>query len=321
MAVVSNGRKERAPPKVLITGAGGFVGRHLTAALAASHPDWVLDAPNSPGGVDVTDAPAVEAWIRDARPDIVVHLAAVAAVTASVKDPRLAWQVNLGGALNVVLAMQQHAPAAHLLFVSSAEVYGDSLKNAGPATEAVLLQPVNPYAASKAAADLLVRQAMAGGLSGTVMRPFNHTGAGQSEAFVAPNFAAQIARIEAGLSPPVIEVGSLDEERDFLDVSDVVRAYVLMLERAGRPETAGVFNVASGRAVRIGDLLEQLMSMAEVRIQVRVDPTRLRATRIQRVVGDATRLRSLGWAPTVPIADTLSAVLEDRRRAIAEEQV
>jgi GDP-4-dehydro-6-deoxy-D-mannose reductase len=321
MAAASDDHGERAAPKVLITGAGGFVGRHLTAALTEKHPDWVLDAPSTPGGVDVTDAGAVEAWIRDARPDIVVHLAAVAAVTASVKDPRLAWEVNLGGALNVVLAMQQHAPGAHLLFVSSAEVYGDSLKSAEPVTEAALLQPVNPYAASKAAADLLVRQAAANGLSATVMRPFNHTGAGQSEAFVAPNFAAQIARIEAGLSPPVIEVGSLDDERDFLDVGDVVRAYVLMLERSGRPETASVFNVASGKVVRIGDLLEQLLSMANVRIQVRVDPDRFRATRIERVVGDATRLRMLGWAPTIPIAETLSAVIEDRRRAVAEAQI
>ena len=315
MAAASEGHGAGAPPKVLVTGASGFVGGYLTSALSAHHPDWVLDAPDSPGAVDVTDARAVEAWIRDARPDIVVHLAAVAAVTASVKDPRLAWQVNLDGTLNVVLAMQRHAPASHLLFVSSAEVYGDSLKSPEPITEAALLQPVNPYAASKAAADILVRQAVSGGLSATIMRPFNHTGVGQGEAFVAPSFAAQIARIETGAQPPVIEVGSLDDERDFLDVADVIDAYALVLERRHDPAARGVFNVASGVAVRIGDLLERLLSMARLKIEVRVDQERLRPSPIPRVVGDASRLRAMGWAPERALDDTLAAILEDRRRA------
>jgi GDP-4-dehydro-6-deoxy-D-mannose reductase len=313
----SAGRNERRP-KVLITGAGGFVGRHLMDALAGAQPDWKLDAPAEPGhafALDVTDAKAVSAWVRNSRPDMVVHLAAIAAVTASVKDPRLAWTVNLEGTLNLVLALQQHAPGAHLLFVSSAEVYGASFDNGRPADESALLQPVNPYAASKAAADILVRQAAAGGLSATVARPFNHTGPGQSEAFVAPNFAGQIARIEAGLGPPLIEVGSLDEERDFLDVADVVSAYRLLLERRSDPAARGVFNVASGVAVGIGDLLDKLLSHAGVKIEVRVDPRRLRSTPMRRVVGDASRLRALGWAPTKTLDETLLAVLQDRRRA------
>ena len=307
-------------PKVLITGADGFVGRHLTAALADTHPDWNLDAPAAPGSafsVDVTDAQAVTAWVQKSQPDMVVHLAAIAAVTASVKDPRLAWKVNLEGTLNLVLALQQHSPGTHLLFVSSAEVYGESFKNGQPADESVLLQPVNPYAASKAAADILVRQAAAGGLAATVVRPFNHTGPGQSEAFVAPDFAGQIARIEAGLKAPLIEVGSLDEERDFLDVADVVSAYRLLLERRFDPAAAGVFNVASGAPVRIGDLLDKLLSYAKLKIEVRVDPGRLRATPMRRVVGDASRLRSLGWSPTRTLDETLLAVLEDRRRAVS----
>jgi GDP-4-dehydro-6-deoxy-D-mannose reductase len=301
---------------VLITGAGGFVGGHLTAALKANHPDWTQDAPGGAVGVDVTDPDAVGRWIGESQPDMVVHLAAVAAVTASVKDPRLAWRVNLDGVLNVVLALQEYAPAAHLLFVSSAEVYGQSLNTGLPVNEDALLQPVNPYAASKASADILVRQAMAAGLSATVARPFNHTGPGQSEAFVAPNFAAQIARIEAGIQAPVIEVGSLDDERDFLDVADVVSAYLLLLERRREPAAPGVFNVASGEPTRIGDVLEQLLSMAKVRIQVNTDPTRLRPARVPRVVGDASRIRALGWAPTIPLVETLAAVLEDRRRAV-----
>lgn len=239
-------------------------------------------------------------------------------MTASVKDPRLAWRVNLDGTLNVVLAMQAHTPGAHLLFVSSAEVYGDSLNGAAPVDETSLLQPVNPYAASKAAADILVRQAASAGLSATVARPFNHTGPGQSDAFVVPNFAGQIARIEAGLQPPVIEVGNLDDERDFLDVADVVNAYGLLLGRRGDPAAHGVFNVASGVAWRIGDILERLLSAARRRIEVRVDPSRLRPAPIPRVVGDASRLRDLGWRPTRSIDDTLHAVLEEHRRVVAE---
>lgn len=307
-----------AAPRVLITGAGGFVGRHLVAALREQQPDWTLDLPEGPGaagGLDVADAKAVSQWIAQRRPDIVVHLAAVAAVTAAVKDPRLAWRVNLDGTLNVVLAMQAHAPEAHLLFVSSAEVYGESLKAGAPVDETSLLQPVNPYAASKAAADILVRQASAAGLSATVARPFNHTGPGQSDAFVAPSFARQIARIEAGLQPPVIQVGSLDDERDFLDVADVVDAYRLLLERRQDQAARQVFNVASGVALRIGDILERLLSAARRRIEVHVDPSRLRPTPIPRVVGDAARLRALGWRPARSIDDTLLAVLEEQRRA------
>jgi GDP-4-dehydro-6-deoxy-D-mannose reductase len=312
--------QDDAAPRVLITGAGGFVGRHLAAALREGRPDWRLDLPEAPGaagGLDVTDAEAVSRRIELLRPDIVVHLAAIAAVTASVRDPRLAWRVNLDGTLNVVLAMQAHAPQAHLLFVSSAEVYGDSLKGEAPVDETGLLQPVNPYAASKAAADILVRQASAAGLSATVVRPFNHTGPGQSDAFVAPSFARQIARIEAGLQPPVIQVGSLDEERDFLDVADVVGAYRMLLERRQDAAARQVLNVASGVALRIGDILERLLSAARIRIEVHVDPARLRAASIPRVVGDASRLRALGWRPTRSIDDTLRAVLEEQRRTAA----
>ena len=312
--------KTGADLRVLITGGTGFVGRHLVSKLRLQHADWLLDAAAGPaeaGGLDVTDTEAVAERIARFRPDIVVHLAAIAAVTDSVRDPSLTWRVNLNGVLNVVQALQDKAPQAHLLFVSSAEVYGESLNAARAVDEQALLQPGNPYAASKAAADILVRQSAAVGMSARVMRPFNHTGAGQSEAFVAPNFAAQIARIEAGLQAPEIHVGSLDDERDFLDVEDVVDAYLMVLERRNEPGLPGVFNVASGVAVRIGDILERLLSMASVRIEVKADPSRLRPARIPRVVGDASQLRKIGWAPKASLDDTLRVVLEDRRNAVA----
>jgi GDP-4-dehydro-6-deoxy-D-mannose reductase len=311
---------EAAAARVLVTGADGFVGRRLIAAMAERRPDWTIcpaGGPHTPGGVDVVDAEATAGLVERVRPDIVVHLAAVAAVTDSVRDPRRTWRVNLDGVLNLVLALQAKAPQAHLLFVSSAEVYGESLKVAAPVDEGALLQPVNPYAASKAAADLLVRQAAITGLSASVARPFNHTGPGQSEAFVAPSFAAQVARIEAGRQAPVILVGALDDERDFLDVRDVVDAYLLMLERRTELSRGAVLNIASGAPVRIGDILEHLLSLSRVKIEVRVDPERLRPSGVKWVAGDAGRLRALGWAPRIPLADTLAAVLAEKRAAVS----
>jgi GDP-4-dehydro-6-deoxy-D-mannose reductase len=305
---------------VLVTGADGFVGRRLTATLGERRPNWTIATAGGPHGVDgldVVDAAAVAGKVAEVRPDIVVHLAAVAAVTDSVRDPRHTWRVNLEGVLNLVLALQAKATDAHLLFVSSAEVYGESLNQSAPVDETALLQPVNPYAASKAAADILVRQAAASGLSATVARPFNHTGPGQGEAFVAPNFAAQVARIEAGRQAPVISVGSLDDERDFLDVGDVVDAYLLMLDRRVELSRGAVLNVASGDPVRIGDILDHFLSLSRVKIEVKVDPERLRPSGVKRVAGDSGRLRALGWAPRVPLADTLQAVLEEKRRAAA----
>jgi GDP-4-dehydro-6-deoxy-D-mannose reductase len=303
-------------PKVLITGAGGFVGRHLTAALRADRPGWVLDVPGGRAELDVTDAAAVELRVDDARPDMVVHLAAVTTVNAAAQDPDRARRVILEGARNLVHALRSRAPAAHLLLVSSGEVYGESLNAAIPVNEAAPLRPAHPYAASKAAAETLVSEAAAAGLSAAIARPFNHTGPGQSEAFVAPSFAGQIARIEAGLAPPVIEVGDLDDERDFLDVADVVAAYQLLLERRADPAARAIFNVASGEAVRIGDLLERLLALARLRIAVRVNPERLRRSPMRRMIGDPSRLRSLGWAPKRALDQTLAALLDDRRRAI-----
>ena len=189
---------------------------------------------------------------------------------------------------------------------------------AGPITEAAILEPINPYAASKAAADMLVRQVAAAGLFTTVMRAFNHTGAGQSEQFVVPSFAAQIARIEAQLQPPVLAVGNLDEERDFLDVDDVVAAYADVLEVHERLTPGEVFNVASGRLVRIGDLLERLLSSAAVAISVLEVPERRRATSIQRIVGDSGKLRrSVGWTPKKALYDTLEEVLVYERSRLS----
>lgn len=312
--------------RVLLTGGQGFVGSRLRALLGVRHPSWTLLAPSRrPGAddapvLDVTDPESVNAAIADFHPDIVVHLAAVTTVNAAMQAPREAWRVNFDGAFNVVMALRDFAPKAHLLFISSAEVYGASLRRGGLTGEDALLQPLHPYAASKASADILVRQSAATGLSATVMRPFNHIGPGQAEAFMAPSFAGQIARIEAGLQEPVLSVGSLDDERDFLDVQDVVRAYADVLDSRATLEPGEVFNVASGKAVRIGDVLEILLSQARVPIEVRLDASRLRSAPMSRIVGDASHLREkLHWRPEISLEDTLSRILQERRAATAAQ--
>lgn len=308
--------------RLLVTGASGFVGRRLTAAARERWPQAQVIACGGPvdeGGLDVDDAGAVQATVASAQPTHVVHLAAVAAVVDAGRDPRGAYAVNLGGTLNIVEALRAEAPEAVLLHVSSAEAYGRSLREAHgrPVDERALLQPSNVYAASKAAADLLVQAAAVQGLSALIARPFNHIGQGQSEAFVAPAFAAQIARAEAGLQPPVIEVGGLEDARDFLAVEDVVEAYLALLERGARPGEAQVFNVASGVATTIGELLARLIRLSDLPLEVRVDPARLRRDPAAAYVGDAGRLRGeTGWRPRRAIDDVLAEVLAEQRERV-----
>ena len=313
------------PMRALLTGGRGFVGARLANALRARHPNWLIESPDktpfaeASEVLDVVDAAAVNEWVRARQPEVVVHLAAVAAVTSATRDPRQAWRVNLCGTLNLVLALQEHAPNAHLMLISSAEVYGRSLDSDHPVTEAALLQPINAYAASKAAADILVRQAAEAGLSATVMRAFNHTGPGQSELFAAPSFAAQIARIEAGLQSPVLKVGSLDEERDFLDVDDVVDAYADALDAREKFRPGETFNVSSGIPIRIGELLDFLLGQSQERIIVQVEADRQRSTPTRRIVGDATRLRhKTSWTPRRDIRDTLTRILLYERNRLSQ---
>jgi len=309
--------------RVLVTGGLGFVGSYLKAALIERGLEAnliICGGPNDKNAavpLDVRDETQVTRLIEEVRPTAVVHLAAIAAVTAANSDARQAWAVNLGGTLNLVEAIRSKSPDTRLLFVSSAEVYGRSLNSHSAVAETALLDPVNPYAASKAAADILVRQSAAQGVKAVIARPFNHTGPGQAEAFAVPSFAGQIARIEKGLQPPILSVGNLDDQRDFLDVRDVVNAYLSMLELCDALPAGATFNIASGEPVRIGDILEHLLSLSTVKIEVRLDPARLRPAPIPRVAGDATAARAvLHWEPRFALNDSLAAILDHTRQRL-----
>ena len=296
------------PRRILVTGAGGFVGRHLLPALASTFPGADL----LPARADLLDPAAIDAEVAALRPDACVHLAAVSAIRQASADPDRAWRVNLHGTLALARALLAHAPGAVLLYASSADIYGASFRAGAALDETALPAPLNTYAATKAAADLALGALAAEGLRAIRVRPFNHTGPGQSSAFVVAAFAEQVARIRAGLQPPRLRVGALDPLRDFLDVRDVCRAYALCLQHADRLAPGAVLNLASGTPRRVGDVLAALLELAGVEAEVETDAARLRPSDISTATGDARRVHDvLGWRPAIPWERTLADVLAD----------
>ena len=302
------------PARILVTGAGGFVGGHLVPALRAAFPDASLTLVGT-AELDITDTPAVHALVARVRPEACVHLAAISAIGAARQDPALAWRVNLLGTLALAEALRKLD--ALLVYPSSAEIYGASFRAGHPLDETAAAAPQNTYAATKAAADLALGAMAADGLRVIRLRPFNHTGPGQTEAFVVPAFAAQAARIASGLQPPVLKVGNLDAMRDFLDVRDVCAAYVAAIAHAETLPSAAVLNIASGTPRRIGDVLQDLLRLAGVTPLIEPDPARMRPSDIPIAAGDAAAAQvKLGWLQTIPWETTLRDVLADWQRRV-----
>ncbi len=246
--------------RTLITGAHGFVGKHLLAELGD---DAV------PLEADVTEVAAVARDVRRAQPAAVVHLAAQSSVASSWEDEGNVWLVNAVGTVNVLSAVASESPEARVLVVSTGDVYGRA--SVFPTPEDAPVQPLSPYAASKAAAELAVDRARrVHAVDAVVVRSFSHIGPGQAEAFAVGSWAAQVARLEEA-GGGALRVGDLDVRRDFTDVRDVCRAYRLLLDR-GVP--AGTYNVSSGVAVRLAEVVELLLSFARSPITVEADPER-----------------------------------------------
>lgn len=316
-----------AGASILVTGAAGFAGRHLLAHLCTSAAGdevlaWSRQPPTQTDGVrwrqvDITDRHAVHQAISEAQPAHIVHLAGSPHVGQSWLNSLLPLQTNVLGTHHLLEAVRLHSPQSRVVVVTSAMIYQAS---AMALTEDAPLVPSSPYGLSKLAQDqLALTAAHDDGLHVVVARPFNHIGPGQDPTFAVSSFARQIALIEAGLAAPVIHVGNLDAERDLTDVRDVVDAYVRLLDhgRAGWP-----YNICTGTAYRVGDLLDRLIALSRVPVTRTVDADRLRPSDLPRLVGDCTRLRTtLGWAPQRPLDDTLRDALDWWREAAAAGRV
>jgi GDP-4-dehydro-6-deoxy-D-mannose reductase len=294
--------------RAVVTGSSGFVGRYLVRHLEEGGDE--VTGLDRHSGVDVTDPEAVRSFFARHRPDAVYHLAAVSHVGSSFSAPLGVFRVNAEGALNVLRAALD-ASASRVLVVGSADEYGTVATEDLPITEDTPLRPLSPYGASKVAAEFLGLQAHLGeGLGVVRVRAFNHTGAGQPEGFLVPALARRIAAAERQGAKEV-KVGSLDPVRDFTDVTDVVRAYRLLVERG---EPGEVYNVCSGRGWSVGELAERLLRLARHSMELVEDPDLIRPVDVPRLVGDNTRLRAAtGWAPEIPLDDTLAAVLDHWR--------
>ncbi|MBN2171355.1 MAG: GDP-mannose 4,6-dehydratase [Candidatus Krumholzibacteriota bacterium] len=316
--------------RVLVTGITGFVGRHLAPRLMESgHELLGIDLaqdgelPLGPGGrpvtvraADLAVDKALADLVAEFDPEAVAHLAAQSAPGLSLVDPAGTFRANLTATLMLLEALRRAAPAARLLFTSSAEVYGQAGEE--PLDESLPMRPTNPYGASKAAAELLAGQyARTWDLPVIVTRGFPHAGPGQRPRFALPAFARQIARVEAGLQEPVIRVGNLEARRDFTDVADVSEAYALLLERG---EAGEAYNVCSGSVHSIREGLAGLLALSDRRIEIVTDPSLLRPLDQPVLRGRPDKLKqATGWAPRFSFAETLSRVMEDWRRRVSEE--
>lgn len=325
MVAASVSSSAQGETTTLVTGAAGFAGRYLLERLAGS---GRLIAWSRPGGrppvgddavawtaVDVTNPDDVIRAVADARPDRVFHLAGAASVETSWVNAVPHLRVNVIGTSHLLDAVQRAGRPCRVLVVTSAQVYA---ADDGPIGEDGLLLPQSPYGLTKLAQDRLALSAADGDrLDVVVARPFNHIGPRQGPDFAVASFARQIARIERDLAPATIHVGNLETRRDITDVRDVVDAYVRIMANG----TSGrAYNVCSGRAWRMRDLLDELLRMATKPIGVETDPARYRPVDVPVVQGDATRARTeLGWTPRISVAQTLRDTLDYWRRQIAAE--
>jgi GDP-4-dehydro-6-deoxy-D-mannose reductase len=296
--------------RAAITGARGFVGRHLAAHLTARGDEVVELDLDGARALDVTDHDAVVARVAAERPDAVYHLAARSHVGESWAAGDALTRVNVGGTRAVVDACVR-AGVHRVLVVGSAEQYGAVHDDELPIRESTALRPITPYGETKAAAEQVALAAhREHGLGVVCARAFNHTGPGQPSAFLVPGLAARIAAAERSGADEIV-LGNGDPVRDFSDVRDVVRAYALLVDR-GTPGEA--YNVCSGRGVRVGDLAAELVARANRPLRLATDGTLVRPVDVPVMVGNAAKLTAAtGWSPALDLARTLDDVLAAAR--------
>lgn len=308
--------------KILVTGAGGFVGTYLIKELQKNSdneifaavykstsdvskllpPDHILEG-------DLTNYQVAEAHVKASMPDFIYHLAAISIVHSSVENALSVMQSNTAISYNMLEAMRAMTPKARFIAICSANEYGALDPKNIPTNELSPLRPLNPYAVSKVTQEMLALQAhYAYGLDVVVLRPFNHTGVGQTTDFVIPRLAETFVKIEKNQIPPVVEVGNLDSIRDFTDVADVVRAYVLAGEM-GMP--GEIYNIGSGVGHTIRQIVEMFENISTVRVTVRESEAISRRADVPVLVADITKFKELtGFFPTISLERSISDILE-----------
>jgi GDP-4-dehydro-6-deoxy-D-mannose reductase len=318
--------------RALITGISGFVGSHLAEYLLLQE-GWQVSGTvyGKPDNIahlgdrlklypaELSRLEVVRYILEDSRPDFLFHLAAQPIPSLSRQDPWFTLENNIRSQLNVLEVVAQMQVQARfkcrVLVVGSSEEYGQVHADELPVDEETPLRPTSPYAVSKISQDFLGLQYwLSAGVETIRVRPFNHIGPRQRQGFVAPDFAAQIAAIEAGRQPPRMTVGALDVARDFSDVRDVVRGYVLAMLRG---EPGNVYNLGSGRSHTVRQLLDTLIALSKQQIEIVQDASRLRAADVSNIVADCGKLRAqTGWQPEIPFERSLHDVLDYWREQV-----
>lgn len=318
--------------KALITGISGFVGSHLAEYLLEETEWEVAGTVFGPADsilhlrdrvrlypAELSRLEVVSFILEDARPDVIFHLAAQPLPSLSFEDPWYTLENNIRMQLNILEAVRRLGMPARVLVVGSSEEYGMIYAHELPVTENNPLRPMNPYAVSKIAQDMLgLQYYLSYGVATVRVRPFNHIGPRQRLGFVVPDLAKQVAEAEAGLREPVIHVGSLDVSRDFSDVRDIVRAYHLAITRG---EAGDVYNIGSGKARTIRSLLEGLIRLSHVPLTYQEDRARVRPVDVPCVQADCTKFRAqTGWEPRIDFERSLRDILDYWRAEIRSTQ-
>lgn len=304
--------------KVLVTGAGGFVGeyliklllshKHSVTAMGVGNGAFLKELKVPTYEVNILDYDTVLKCFQKEMPDAVIHLAAISNVPLSWEKPGLTVDVNIHGTINVLTALLTVNPLGKFLNIGSSDEYGLAAQIGKPLTEDVLCQPQNPYAISKYCAEQMVLQ-MAKKHKAKVIhvRSFNHFGPGQALGFVTADLASQIAQIEKGMIPPVLNVGEIHASRDFTFVADVVAAYVALIEK---DVAGGVYNICSSKARSVEEILKVLIGLSTKKINVKVDEARLRSSEVPYFVGNCDKLKkATGWEPIYDFQKGMAEVL------------
>lgn len=307
--------------KAFITGITGFAGSYLAESLLKKGYEVFgttysgETSLKNPGifKCDLRDGENLKKILKYIKPNHIYHLAGITSVSRSFKDPKVTYEVNILGSMNLFEASRDIK--ARILFVGSGDEYGMVGAHELPVNEEVLLRPLNFYSVSKASADMMAFQYFKNYNMDIVrVRPFNHTGPRQKTEFVCSDFARQIVDIERGLKEPIIYVGNLEIERDFLDVRDIVEGYMLALNKC---EAGEVYNICSGKGIKIRDILNMLLNFSDIKIEIKEEKERFRPSETPVIIGDPTKfIKKTGWKPKIPLSTTLKDLISYWRNSI-----